>query len=116
MERGISSRDFSRLGLFSPDLSFQSGSEEGVFWKGGLFKKAHFLEIRENVEILEILENPQTGENKGETGHFLQNSRESRDFRDSRDSSSEKTPLVMTPFCGPDSGSSGFSRIVAICP
>ena len=31
------------------------GSEKGVFWKRGLFRKVHFLEI---LEILEILENP----------------------------------------------------------
>ena len=55
-----------------------SGSEKGVFWKRGLFRKVHFLEILENLEnleileILEILENPQIVENKGETGHFLE--------------------------------------------
>ena len=50
-----------------------SGSEKGVFWKRGLFRKVHFLEILEileNLEILEILENPQTVENKGESDHF----------------------------------------------
>ena len=30
-----------------------------------------FLEILDNLEILEILENPQTVENKGESDHFL---------------------------------------------
>ena len=38
----------------------------------GLFRKVHFLEIRESLEILEILENPQTVENKGECEHFLE--------------------------------------------
>ena len=52
-------------------ISF-SGSEKGVFWKRGLFRKAHFLKIVENVEILEILENPRTVENKGESDHFLE--------------------------------------------
>ena len=33
----------------------------------GLLRKVHFLE---NLEILEILENPQTLENKGESDHF----------------------------------------------
>ena len=47
----------------------KSGSEKGVFWKRGLFKKVHFLEI---LEILEILENPQTVETKGEADHFLE--------------------------------------------
>ena len=50
--------------------------EEGVFWKRGLFRKVHFLEILEileNVEILEILEfleNPQTVEKKGDSTIF----------------------------------------------
>ena len=46
-----------------------SGPKKGVFWKRGLFRKVHFLEIQENVEILE---NPQTVENKGESNHFLE--------------------------------------------
>ena len=49
-----------------------SGSEKGVFWKRGLFRKVHLLETLENLEILEILENPQTVENKGESDHFLE--------------------------------------------
>ena len=68
----------------------------------GLFRKAHFLEVLENLEILEILENPQTVENKGEPDHFLDLENFFRDFRDSRDSSSEKTPFVMTPFFCPE--------------
>ena len=44
------------------------GSEKGVFWKRGLFRKVPFLEILENSEVLE---NPQTVENKGESDHFL---------------------------------------------
>ena len=53
------------------DMSFlfffgDSGSEKGVFWKRGLLRKVHFL------EILEILENRQTVENKGESDHFLE--------------------------------------------
>ena len=46
-----------------------SGSEKGVFWKRGLFRKVHFLE---NFEILDFLENPQTVENKGDFHHFLE--------------------------------------------
>ena len=53
-------------------LTFFSGSEEGVFWKRGLFRKVHFLEVLENLEILEILENCQTAENKGESDHSLE--------------------------------------------
>ena len=44
--------------------------------KKGSFGKAEkskfFLEILENLGILEILENPQTVENKGESDHFLE--------------------------------------------
>ena len=71
----------------------------------GSFRKVHFLEILEN---LEMPENSKTVENKGESDHFL------RDFGDSRDSSIEKTPFAMTPFSGPNgswkncSGSPGF--------
>ena len=36
---------------------------KGVFWKRGLFRKVHFLDI---------LENFQTVENKGESNHFLE--------------------------------------------
>ena len=49
-----------------------SGSEKGVFWKRGLCRKVHFLEILDNLEILEILKNPQTVENKGESDFFLE--------------------------------------------
>ena len=63
--------------------------------------KVHFLEILETLENLEILKDPQSVENKGDSDHFLE-SREFRDLEDSRDSSSEKTPFVMTPFSGPD--------------
>ena len=48
----------------NPQKSQESGSEKGVFWKRGLFKKAHFLEILETLENLEILERPQTVENE----------------------------------------------------
>ena len=48
-----------RLGL----LGLESGSEKGVFWKRGLFRKVHFLEI---------LENPQSVENEGESNHSLE--------------------------------------------
>ena len=59
-------------------------------------------EILENLEILEILENSNTVENKGESDHFLEMLENFRDFRDSGDSFGEKTPFVMTPFSGPD--------------
>ena len=47
-------------------IDILSGSEKGVFWKRGLFRKVHSLEIPE------ILENPQTLEDKGESDHFLE--------------------------------------------
>ena len=50
----------------------KSGSEKGVFWKRGLFRKVQCLEVLENLEIPEFLENPQTLENKGESDHFLE--------------------------------------------
>ena len=49
-----------------------SGSEQGVFWKRGLFRKVHFLEILDNLEILEILEILETVENKGDSAHLLE--------------------------------------------
>ena len=51
----------------SVNRGFQtSGSEKGVFWKRGLSREVLFL------EILEILENSQTVEKKGESDHFLE--------------------------------------------
>ena len=83
--------------------AYASGSEKGVFWKRGLFRKIHVLESLENLEILAILENPQICGKQSTIRPFSSDSRESRDFfRDSRDSSSEKTPFVMTPFSGPE--------------
>ena len=67
------------------------------FLERGSFRKVHFLEILENVDILEFLENSQTVENKGDSGPSSRDAREIGDFRDSRDFSSEKTPIVMTP-------------------
>ena len=49
-----------------PVLNPLSGSGKGVSWKRGLFRKVHFL------EIVEILENPRTMENKEESDHFLE--------------------------------------------
>ena len=72
------------------------GSEQGVFWKRGLFRKIHFL------EVLEIL-----GDCAKERRirPFSRDSRDSREFRDSRysrDSSSEKDPFVIVhgKYCG----------------
>ena len=62
----------SRCVVHAPQQPQHSGSEKGVFWKRGLFRKVHFLEILENLEVLEILDNPKTVENKGESDHFLE--------------------------------------------
>ena len=56
----------------APFLDISIGVGKGVFWKRGLFKNVHFLEILENLENLEILETPQSVENKGECDHFLE--------------------------------------------
>ena len=82
-----------------------SGSEKGLFWKRGLFRKVHFLKVLENLEILlQTLEKSQTVESKEESDHFLEilENLENFIFRSSRECSSEKTPFVMTPFSGPD--------------
>ena len=66
------------LGKRSPKIhqnkpaKFTQGSEKGVFWKRGLFREIHFLEILEKSKIPKILENLQTLENKGESYHFLE--------------------------------------------
>ena len=51
------------------ESNLRSGSEKGVFWKRGLFRKVHENLVK---EILGILENRQTLENKGESDHFLE--------------------------------------------
>ena len=78
-----------------------SGSEKRVFWKRGLFRKVHFLEILEVLDSRDSRESPDCGTQR-RVRPFSRDSREFRDFRDSRDSSSEKTPFVMTPFSGPE--------------
>ena len=93
-----------------------SGSEKGVFWKRGLFRKILCLEILENLEVLESFkEKPRDCGKERRFRPFSRDSREFRDFRDSRDFSSEKTPFVMTSFSGPEKwcargfcGSRGF--------
>ena len=80
----------------------QISCSEGVFWNRGLFRKVNFLEIPENLEILEFLENPHTVEKTGEADHCLEILETLEILRDSRNFSSEKTPFVMTPFSGPE--------------
>ena len=87
----------------------KSGSEKGVLWKRGHFRKVHFLETLENLEILEFLENPQTVENKGESDHFLEILENLEILEILRDSATEKTPFVMTPFSGPEKRYRGWA-------
>ena len=62
---------FPKNGFDSSGSAFV-GFGKGVFWKRGLFRKVHFLEILEKLESLEFLKNPQTVENKGDSDHFLE--------------------------------------------
>ena len=65
-------------------------------WKRGLFRKVHFPEILENLEILEILENPQTVENRRESDHFLEILENFEVLEILRLLQAKKTPFVMT--------------------
>ena len=47
-------------------------SEKGGLLEKGSFQRSPFLDILENLEILEFLENRQTVEKKGENDHFLE--------------------------------------------
>ena len=75
-----------------------SGSGKGVFWKRGLFRRVHYLEILENLEILQIPENPQTVENEGESDHCLEILETLEMLEIVRGSSSEKDPFQSDPF------------------
>ena len=88
----MKARFFSQTSLLA-SWHLDQKSEKGVFWKRGLFRKIYFLEILER-------EPPGCGKQR----RIRRFSRDSRDFRDSRDSSSEKTPFVVTPSSGPESG------------
>ena len=46
--------------------------ETGLLLQKGSFKYDHLLEILENTETQEILESPQSVENKGKSNHFLE--------------------------------------------
>ena len=89
--------------------SNNSGSEKGVFWKRGLFRKV------EHLEILEILEIRQTVENKGESDDFLEILENLEILEILENSSSEKTPFVMTPFLGPNNRGTGKDSAWPLC-
>ena len=58
---------------FEPSHCAIFGVGKGSLLEKGSFQKVHFLEIQENVEFLEILQSPQTVENKEGSDHFLEN-------------------------------------------
>ena len=70
-----------------------SGSEKkGSFGKEVFSEKSVFLEILENLAILEILENPQSVEHKGDSDHFLE-TLETLEILEILDISQAKRPL-----------------------
>ena len=80
----------------APSCSCRIQKKKGSFGKGVLSEEPSFLEILEN---LEILQNPQTLENKGESDHFLEILDNSENLEIARDSSSEKTPFSCPDSC-----------------
>ena len=56
----------------APNTTLIGFGKRFFFWKRGLFRKVHFLEILENLASLEILENPQTVQNKEQADHLLE--------------------------------------------
>ena len=91
----------SRIGVGLP--------EKGVFWKRGLFRKVLFLEILENLEILEISENRHTVENKGESDGFPE-ILENLEILEILEIPSAKRPLSPSP--GLDRGRGGYRALV----
>ena len=53
--------------IFEIRVREKGSSGKGVFWKRGLFRKVHFLEILQNLEILDS-----SPENTGESDHCLE--------------------------------------------
>ena len=65
--------DSTLASVHSSSLFFSLGfGKRGLLEKGSFQKSPNFLEILENLEILEFLENPQTVEKKGDADHFLE--------------------------------------------
>ena len=93
--------------LDSSTLLSEASLEMGVFWKWGSFGKGGLLEkgsLQKNPfsRALEILGNPQTVENKGESFHSLK-ILENLELFETLDIPPVKTPFAaMTPFSGPD--------------
>ena len=59
--------------LWLHPASSVQGSAKRISWKRGPFKNVPFLEVLEKLEIRDIVEIPQSVENGGDTGHFLEN-------------------------------------------
>ena len=70
----------------------------------GLFRKIHFVEISRESGILETLENPQTVENKAESGHFLEILEKLEILKILESPPVKRLLFVMTPFSGPQIG------------
>ena len=81
---------------------------KGVFSEKSFFSRDCLAEIR---DARVSRESPDCGKQR-RFRPFSRDSGEFRDFRDSRDFSSEKTPLVMTPFSGPDLGEKLSSNMI----
>ena len=74
---------------------FKSGVEKGSFGKRGLFRKVHFSrDFPENLELLEVLENPQTLVNKGESEPFSREILENIEILESLEIPPAKRPLL----------------------
>ena len=78
-------------------ICLSSGSEKGVFWKRGLFRKVHLLEYLEILESRFSREFSDCGKER-RFRRFSRDSREFRDFRDSRDFLQRETPFRNDPF------------------
>ena len=72
-ERGLRAKVTTLTSLKSPQDLIGFG-KRGLLEKASFQsdRKVHFLEIPENLEIIEILENPQAVANKVESDHFLE--------------------------------------------
>ena len=60
------------FGLGKRGLLEKGSFGKGVFWKRGLFRKVHFPEMLEKFRGSRDFREPETVENKGESGHFLE--------------------------------------------
>ena len=97
---GSDSRDWRYHSWMPPP--FESGRR--ALLEEASFRKVHFLEI---------LENPQTVENKGESDHFLEILENLEILEILEIPPVKRPPFVMTPFSGPNSGCMKPLRLLA---